>query len=179
MSVEWNADDGAPLNSVANDLLEDLTTFTSVAKDINKSELGELVAPPSPLRARLLEELCLSTAPGKGATTESPGEDADICRMVAEGAPIGLLIPVRVNAEWPAVDTDKFGKPKKDEPPFVRWPGEKLEELRLHDWPQGSIPPDMYRLFEELIAKELRLGRLSEINPTSPDCEALSKVHVM
>ncbi|EER17169.1 hypothetical protein Pmar_PMAR019282 [Perkinsus marinus ATCC 50983] len=96
MSVEWNANDGASLNSVANDLLEDLTTFISVAKDINKSELGELAAPPpSPLRARLLEELCLSMAPGKGATTESPGEDADICRMVAEGAPIGILIPVQ------------------------------------------------------------------------------------
>ncbi|EER10864.1 hypothetical protein Pmar_PMAR024613 [Perkinsus marinus ATCC 50983] len=99
MSVEWNANDGASLNSVANDLLEDLTTFISVAKDINKSELGELAAPPvlsTPrgLRARLLEELCLSMAPGEGATTESPGEDANICRMVAEGAPIGILIPV-------------------------------------------------------------------------------------
>ncbi|EER02013.1 hypothetical protein Pmar_PMAR026868 [Perkinsus marinus ATCC 50983] len=51
MSVEWSADDGASLNSVANELLEDLTTFISVAKDINKSELGELAAPPRPLYA--------------------------------------------------------------------------------------------------------------------------------
>ncbi|EER03179.1 hypothetical protein Pmar_PMAR019956 [Perkinsus marinus ATCC 50983] len=51
MSVEWNANDGASLNSVPNDLPEDLTTFISVAKDINKSELGELAAPPRPLYA--------------------------------------------------------------------------------------------------------------------------------
>ncbi|EER14932.1 hypothetical protein Pmar_PMAR001957 [Perkinsus marinus ATCC 50983] len=51
MSVEWNADDGASLNSVANDLLEDLTTFISVAKNINKSELGELAASARPLYA--------------------------------------------------------------------------------------------------------------------------------
>jgi hypothetical protein len=122
---------------------------------------------PSPIRASLLKAAVITTAPaiyGNAEVTVEDAEDVELLEQLNEGVGLGHHKDIPYSSAWPGGKTRKL---KPGEPEGLRWPGTTCSKTEA---PIAAVDKAMLPFLEEIIKKDLSLGRLEVVSESEVEC---------